>query len=93
MLNLKPFITLAALVTITSSFSFGEDTLTGDTKLSCEAIMCLSTPSRPSECEPSLQRYFSITAKKASEVAQKRKNFLELCPKDQSTSSNEKGTN
>lgn len=93
---MKKIISLLTLVII-PTFSFSEETtfemLTGDTKLACEAIMCLSTPSsRPTECEPSLQRYFSITAKKAGDQARKRQNFLDQCPQDQSTqSSNNKG--
>lgn len=57
-----------------------EDVLTGDTKLSCEAILCLSSGTRPSECNPSLQRYFSISAKKWKDTVAKRKSFLQLCP-------------
>ena len=32
--------------------------LTGDSKLACEAILCLSTSTRPTECNESLRRYF-----------------------------------
>lgn len=53
---------------------------TGDVRLACEAVLCLSSGTRPSECAPSLARYFSITAKKLSDTITKRKNFLELCP-------------
>lgn len=60
--------------------------LTGDTRLSCEAILCLSSCTRPGECAPSLSRYFSINAKYMSDTIRKRKNFLSLCP-----SSNEQG--
>ncbi|SCC04113.1 MULTISPECIES: TrbM/KikA/MpfK family conjugal transfer protein [Snodgrassella] len=60
--------------------------LTGDTRLSCEAILCLSTGTRPNECALSLKRYFSINAKHMSDTIRKRKNFLKLCP-----SSNEQG--
>lgn len=52
----------------------------GDTKLACEAILCLSSGSRPSECTPSLQRFFSIRHKKAWETIQARHDFLRLCP-------------
>ncbi|MCT7910707.1 TrbM/KikA/MpfK family conjugal transfer protein [Arcobacter lacus] len=71
------------LITLTL-FAFANDTqidlLTGDTKLSCEAILCLSSSTRPSECNPSLDRYFSINAKKWKDTVKKRKNFLKLCP-------------
>ena len=54
--------------------------LTGDVRLSCEAILCLSSSEKPSECQPSLNRYFSIKAKKLKDTIKKRKNFLKLCP-------------
>lgn len=57
--------------------------LTGDKRLACEAILCLSTGARPSECRPSLRRYFSIRGKHAG---RNRANFLKQCP-----SSNENG--
>lgn len=63
-----------------SSGVYAEDLLTGDTKLSCEAILCLSSSTRPSECNPSLNRYFSISAKKWKDTVKKRKSFLQLCP-------------
>lgn len=53
---------------------------TGDVKLACEAVLCLSTGQRPSECTPSIQRYFSISMKKFSDTLKARKNFLNLCP-------------
>jgi len=53
---------------------------TGDVRLACEAILCLSTGQRPGECSPSLRRYFGITAKKLSDTLTKRRNFLNLCP-------------
>ncbi|KAB0613152.1 conjugal transfer protein TrbM [Campylobacter hyointestinalis subsp. lawsonii] len=68
---------------VSSSVVYGTDELTGDTKLACEAILCLSSSERPGECAPSLAKYFSITAKKAHETIRKRKNFLKLCPTDE----------
>lgn len=59
--------------------AFAEE-LTGDTKLACEAILCLSTGAAPSECSPSLSRYFSISYKKWSDTLQGRIDFLNLCP-------------
>ena len=38
--------------------------LDGDTKLACEALLCLSSGSRPHECGPSLSRYFGIHKRK-----------------------------
>lgn len=54
--------------------------LTGDTKLACEAILCLSSGQRPSECQPSLNRYFGIKKKKLSDTIKARIDFLEGCP-------------
>lgn len=59
---------------------FAGDELTGDTKLACEAILCLSSGDRPSECAPSIRKFFSIYDKKPHKTIQKRKNFLALCP-------------
>ncbi|WBX89184.1 TrbM/KikA/MpfK family conjugal transfer protein [Achromobacter mucicolens] len=56
------------------------DELTGDTRLACEAILCLSSRSRPSECSPSLSRYFGINKKKLSDTLSARQDFLSLCP-------------
>ena len=42
--------------------------LTGDTGLACEAILCLSSSERPSECARSLQRYFSINHKRLGDT-------------------------
>ncbi|EGL3999206.1 conjugal transfer protein TrbM [Salmonella enterica] len=56
---------------------------TGDVRLACEAILCLSTGQRPGECSPSLSRYFGINKKKLSDTIKARHNFLNLCPDDQ----------
>ena len=58
------------------------DLLTGDTKLACEAILCLSSGTRPSECAPSIRRFFSIKHKKLHKQFQARLDFLNLCPTD-----------
>lgn len=57
-----------------------QETLTGDTRLACEAILCLSSGTRPGECAPSLSRYFGISYKKWSDTLRGRINFLNLCP-------------
>lgn len=56
------------------------DLLTGDTRLACEALLCLSSGTRPSECRPSIQKYFSISHRKFKDTLKARKNFLNLCP-------------
>jgi hypothetical protein len=54
--------------------------LTGDPKLACETILCLSTGQRPSECTPPLERYFSINDRKFSDTLRDRLDFLHQCP-------------
>jgi len=56
------------------------EVLTGDTKLACEAILCLSTGQRPNECAPSIKRYFDISRKKWSDTVKDRRKFLNKCP-------------
>jgi hypothetical protein len=73
-------IVVAVAAVGAASTASAQDVLTGDTRLACEAILCLATGTRPNECSPSLQRYFSITAKKLSDTITKRRNFLNLCP-------------
>ena len=62
--------------------------LTGDTRLACEALLCLSSGTRPSECRPPIQKYFSIRHKKLSDTLNARRSFLNLCPTAHDSSSN-----
>lgn len=71
---------LAAMFFTAAPAQADDGLFTGDVRLACEAVLCLSSGTRPSECSPSIQRYFSITAKKLSDTIKKRKNFLNLCP-------------
>ena len=54
--------------------------LTGDVRLACEAILCLSSSVRPGECDPSLNRYYGINKRKWSDTVSARHAFLNLCP-------------
>ena len=63
-----------------NSSSSPTDILTGDTKLACEAIMCLSSSDRPEECNESIQKYFSINHKKPQDTLKARQDFLNKCP-------------
>jgi hypothetical protein len=54
--------------------------LTGDTKLACEALACLSTGSPPHECQPAIARYLSINANKPAQTVAARMAFLNQCP-------------
>ncbi len=78
----KPFLPVVALALacLLPIASRAQNVLTGDTRLACEAILCLASGTRPSECTPSLQRYFSISYRKFSDTLQARANFLNLCP-------------
>lgn len=58
-----------------------QEVLTGDTKLACEAIMCLASPTRPAECAAAITKYFSISLRRFSNTLRARKNFLSLCPR------------
>jgi hypothetical protein len=65
----------------------GYQILTGDTRLACEAILCLSSCFRPPECRQALNRYFSIRVYhkhsfSPSRTIKARANFLKLCPRD-----------
>lgn len=77
----KQVLAITSALILGSSLNAG-DMLTGDTKLACEAILCLSNGTRPSECRPSINRYFSIKHKKWSDTVNARRNFLRLCPVD-----------
>lgn len=80
----KQFLLLAMAGALSSSIALGDDLLQGDTRLACEAIFCFSSnAARPSECNPSINKYFSITKKKASDTKNARRSFLQLCPQSQ----------
>lgn len=54
----------------------------GETQLSCSAILCLASATRPAECMPPINHYFSIVRQKFWETLQARLDFLNLCPVD-----------
>ncbi len=64
----------------TFNFAMASDVLTGDKRLACEAILCLSSASKPSECNSAIRKYFSIKARKWHKTIAKRRSFLQLCP-------------
>lgn len=71
---------LAAAMLGAAPAAFADDVLTSDTRLACEAVLCLSSGDRPSECAPSIKRYFSIRHKKLGDTLKARRNFLKMCP-------------
>lgn len=70
-----------ALTALLATPALAQNVLTGDTKLACEATLCLASGTQPSECNESLKKYLSIQHKKAKDTAKARANFLKLCPK------------
>jgi hypothetical protein len=78
---------LLILAAAAACFSGGASAqmFTGDTKLACEAVLCLSSGVRPGECQPSLSRYFGIHRRKLRDTFRARLDFLNLCPVAQQT--------
>ncbi len=82
---MKPF-RLSKMLPVAAFFLTGintvqaQDVLTGDTRLACEAVLCLSSGTRPGECAPSLARYFGIKFDKPWDTIKARIDFLNLCP-------------
>lgn len=78
----KVLLTAATAASLLSAMSpaYAEDLLTGDKKLACEATLCLSSGDRPSECNESIHKYFSIRHKKMHKTLEERRNFLKQCP-------------
>lgn len=87
-MKLKNFVVTIALavsaVTMTGPVR-AQEMLTGDTKLACEALLCLASGTRPSECAPSLTKYFSISFRRFTDTLRGRTNFLKLCPASDQT--------
>lgn len=86
---LKQLVLTLAILLLSALPAFAEDEdsgdyLSGNEKLACEALLCLSASAdeRPGECAPSLEKYFSINfPKDPVKTARERANFLELCPR------------
>ena len=67
-----------AIAAVIAAPAGAHEVLTGDTRLACEATLCLAAGSRPNECSPSLSRYFSINKRKWSDTVRARASFLNL---------------
>lgn len=78
----------AMLAASASGAAMAEELFTGDRRLACEAVLCLSSSQRPGECSPSLDRYFGINHKKLSDTLDARRSFLNMCPSSHDVSSN-----
>jgi len=80
MLGLTLVFSVYPLASVTVHNVLAEELLSGKKKSACEAILCLSTSKNPSECSPSLEEYFGITADTPWELLEARRNFLKQCP-------------
>ncbi len=65
---LKQLVFCAVIGATAAGPVMADDQLTGDPKLACEAIICLSTGTRPNECAPSMARYFGISYRYLSDT-------------------------
>ncbi|MGR7329315.1 TrbM/KikA/MpfK family conjugal transfer protein [Klebsiella aerogenes] len=80
-MKLKKFVYLSMLIGFSANAANNDNQLlTGEVRLSCEAILCLSTSKTPGECNEALSHFYSINAKKLKDKIKKRKKFLSLCP-------------
>lgn len=77
-------LALAGMFSVTAAQA-DDGLFTGEVRLACEAVLCLSSGTRPSECSPSLSHYFGITRKKWSDTVRARLDFLNLCPASSQT--------
>lgn len=61
--------------------------LSDDEQDACKALLCLSSGSRPTECDPAVQRYYDIKRRLTTDTMKARLDFLKMCPtaKDDST--------
>jgi len=77
-------IMLYQILLIAMSHTAIAEELTGDKKLSCEALICLtsSAENMPDECTGSVSRYFSINEDTQKDTEKARREFLALCPVD-----------
>ncbi|WP_373746161.1 TrbM/KikA/MpfK family conjugal transfer protein [Neisseria dentiae] len=74
-------LAIATLLPTTAFASPVEQLMSGDERLACEAIMCLSNPaSQPTECNSALKKFNSIKFKYAHDTVTARRNFLNKCP-------------
>lgn len=74
--------TTALFAACVAAVAHGQQLYTGDTRLACEAMLCLSSSKGRGEsaCQPSLRRYFSIHKRRLRDTIRARHAFLNLCP-------------
>ncbi|MNU90976.1 TrbM [compost metagenome] len=86
--RLLTVLVVALSAAATSALASGPgsfDLLEGDKKLACEALLCLSSGARPSQCDPALSHFYGIKKKKLSDTLDARHDFLKLCPSSNQT--------
>ena len=74
------YVVLLLLILGQGRTASGADLLTGVTRLSCEALLCLSSPARPAACNPALSYYFGIKKFTWPATFAARLRFLNKCP-------------
>ena len=83
---MKQLKVIMMLIILTCLINIGnvscEEALPEDTKLACEAKLCLSSNEEPTECEESLNRYFGIVRNTPKETKDARKGFLDQCSEE-----------
>jgi len=72
--------TIAAILPLAVMPTVKADELSAMATLACEATLCLSVAQPPTECTPSLSKYFSIVFRQPWKTIAARRNFLKLCP-------------
>ncbi len=76
----KSFLLTALFIILPINANASSGVLSGSVRYACEAILCLSAGSAPSECNPALNYYYDIKAKKWKDTFKKRLSFLNTCP-------------
>lgn len=84
-MNILHAIVLLAVAVVAGPVMAQDGVLTGDQRLACEAVLCLASGTRPTECTPSLQRYFSISYSDFRDTIRGRVDFLRQCPASNQT--------
>ena len=74
------YVVLLLLILGQARVVSGADLLTGVTRLSCEALLCLSSSVRPGACNAALSYYFAIRKFTWPATFAARLRFLNKCP-------------
>ena len=74
------YVVFLLFIVVQGRVVFGADLLTGVTRLSCEALLCLSSPARPGACNAALSYYFAIKKFAWPATFAARLRFLNKCP-------------